>query len=130
MSIKISELIKLIEACGKSGVKKFVHETEDGLPLHLEFHEQPKLHIEPQHIAPAVEKTSQKFHVEHGGAIEVPLAPSGPVLSDQISPDFERQEALRLLEEDFDQLQIEDPEKYEELLAYEKLGDFGESHAN
>lgn len=120
MSIKFSELIKLVETCGKAGVKKFVHETEDGLPIHIEFHEHQSIHID--------QKCSTS-NIAPESPIEVPESTSGLVMPIQISPDFERQEALRLLEEDFDQLAIEDPELYETLLAQEQLGDFGEAHA-
>jgi len=108
MSIKICDLIKLVEACGKSGVKKFDHETEDGLPIHLEFHEQK--------LPPVIQKKEK-----------IPLVvPAGPL---EMSPEFETQEQLRLIEDDFDILPILDPMKYEELLANGKLDEYGEAHA-
>lgn len=109
MSIKISELISLIEACGKAGVKKFVHETEKGLPIQLEFFERVPEEEEVPQAAPIVRELS-------GQSIE-------------ISQEFEDSEKIRLLQEDFDLLHLQDPEKYEELLANDKLGDFGEAHA-
>lgn len=109
MSIKISELVQLIEACGKAGVKKFVHETEKGLPINIEFHENrvPVEEVQPE--IPVPQPVQEK-----------------PI---EISQDFEKSEQLRLLQEDFDILHLQDPEKFEELLANEKLEYYGEAHA-
>src|SRR5688500_1121374 len=108
MSIKISELIRLVEACGKAGVKKLVHETEEGLPINLEFHENrvPEVPISTFSV-PRIQQ-------------EKPIV---------VSPDFQKSEDYRLLEEDFDILPIQDPEKFEELLANGKLEHYGEAHA-
>jgi hypothetical protein len=112
MSITISDLVSLIEACGKAGVKKFVHETEKGLPINLEFFEQkvtPEIPVfnlpEKEHIS---DPKPKNFEVSHN---------------------FSVQEELRLLEEDYDILPIADPEKYEELLANGKLESYGDADA-
>lgn len=112
MSTKISDLIQLIEACGRAGVKKLVHETDDGLPINLEFHES-KAPIELVSTVPQVKphvNTKKQSYLE-------------------ISSDFAKSEDARLLDDDFDLLPIQDPEKFEELLANGKLEHFGEAHA-
>jgi|SRR5688572_12441889 len=123
MSMKISDLVKLIEACGRAGVKKLVHETENGLPINLEFYEarpEVKLPIQETEVSLPKDEAAQ--------ALEYLQNVSNQKLV-EVSQEFDRQERLRLLEEDFDILPIADPEKYEELLANGKLDDFGEAHA-
>lgn len=112
MSIKISEIISLIEACGNAGVKKFVHETEKGLPINIEFFER----VPQEATVVDLPQAEIRVSLPQEKAIE-------------ISQDFDKAERFRLLQEDFDLLHLQDPEKYEELLANDKLGDFGEAHA-
>lgn len=104
MSIDVKGICKIIETCGKQGVKNIKFEG-----VEIDFGTAP----EPQE-----------------NIVHTPFHPSfttSPVEEDAIP--FNEEDKEVLIEEDYSTLLLDEPEKYEELLAMGKLESYGEAHA-